>query len=322
MPAFDQIVVITKKTALDELVERFNSRDQARFYVEHMGASFSEYQASHDAYQRALELLRRSLPGGVRAQFVERQFLPTFLFGESDLVATLGPDGLVANTAKYLKDQPLLALNPDARRVDGILVPFSVEQAPEAFSAALSGGLPARGVTMAKASLNDGQTLYAINDLFIGPRSHVSARYRITFCGRSEDQSSSGLIVTTGAGSTGWFRSLLTGAAGLVDGFTKARANAPVSEGYRFDWEADLLYFTVREPFVSKTSKAGLVFGRIEPGRELELVSYMPQNGLIFSDGIEADCLEFNSSAIARIGLAERKLNLLVPARVAELSYR
>jgi NAD kinase len=316
MPDFAQIVVITKKTALEELVERFNTREQARFYLEHMGASFADYQAAHDAYRRSLDLLRRSLPGGVRAQFLERGFLPTFLFGQHDLVATLGPDGLVVNAAKYLRDQPLLALNPDAQRVDGILVPFAVAQAREAFQAAFSGACGERGVTMAKAALNDGQSLYAVNDLFIGQRGHASARYRLSFAGRAESQSSSGVIVSTGAGSTGWFRSLLTGAAGLVNGFTEASANHEVSTRYRFDWEADYLYFTVREPFLSKVSGAGLVFGRITPESALELVSEMPQNGVIFSDGVEADALEFNSSASAKITLAERKLRLLVPAQV------
>ena len=39
----------------------------------------------------------------------------------------------------------------------------------------------------------------------------------------------------------------------------------------------------------------------------------MPQNGVIFSDGVEDDRLDFNSGAIARIGLAERTLSLVVP---------
>jgi hypothetical protein len=41
----------------------------------------------------------------------------------------------------------------------------------------------------------------------------------------------------------------------------------------------------------------------------------MPQNGVIFSDGIEEDRLEFNSGTIARIGLADRTLRLVVPQR-------
>src|SRR4028119_2358839 len=113
MHEFEKIVVITKKTALEELVERFNTREQARFYIEHMGSSFDEYQSAHDVYKRAVDRFKSALPQSLRAQFIERSFLPTFTFGEHDLIVTMGPDGLVVNTAKYLVNQPLLALNPD-----------------------------------------------------------------------------------------------------------------------------------------------------------------------------------------------------------------
>src|SRR3954469_15300491 len=108
MPAVDKIVVVTRKTALEELIERFNTRDQARFYIEHMGGRFDEYQEAHDVYKEAIERLKASMPRGARQQWIDRSFLPTFTFGESDLVVTLGPDGLVVNTAKYLDGQPLL----------------------------------------------------------------------------------------------------------------------------------------------------------------------------------------------------------------------
>ncbi len=312
MAALEKIVVITRKTALEELIERFNTREQARFYLEHMGASFEEYQAAHDAYQRALASLQAALPRGVRHQTIERAFLPTFTFGEQDLVVTLGPDGLVVNTAKYLAGQPLLALNPDPARVDGVLVPFRVEQAGPVLSRAVRGTFRLRHVAMARAELNDGQVLYAVNDLFIGQRTHVSARYRLRLAGREEDQSSSGIIVSTGAGSTGWFRSILTGAAEVTAAFSHSEGVKAIEGCYRFDWDADYLYFSVREPFASKTSATEMVFGRIEAGQHLEIVSRMPQNGVIFSDGIEADNLEFNSGAIARVGLAEKSVNLVV----------
>jgi NAD kinase len=314
MPEFEKIIVITKKTALEELIERFNTREQARFYIGHMGASFEEYQSAHDAYTGALATLKASIPRGARSQFVERSFLPTFTFGERDLVVTLGPDGLVVNTAKYLTAQPLLAFNPDPQRIDGVLVPFRLEQAASALQQAVRGNFGLNHVSMAKAELNDGQALYALNDLFIGQRTHVSARYRLRFKRREEDQSSSGIIVSTGAGSTGWFRSILTGAAGIMETFSKDKDVRLAKEQYRFDWEADHVYFSVREPFVSRVSSANLVFGRVGAREHLEIISHMPQNGVIFSDGVEADFLDFNSGAIARVGLADRKLHLVVSA--------
>ena len=308
-----KLVIVTRKTALDELVERFNTRDQARFYIEHMGGDFAPYQAAHDAYSAAVETLRVQIPKGQRTQWVDRSFLPTFTFGGDDVVVTLGQDGLVVNAAKYLRGQPLVALNPDPSRIDGVLLPFPVSRAAEGIALGLSFRKSWADVTLARATLNDGQSLLAVNDLFIGQKTHVSARYRIRHGGLEEDQSSSGIIVSTGAGSTGWLRSVLTGAAGIVAANAQGRKNKKRNDDppYRFDWEARRLVFAVREPFISKTSRAGLVYGEVTDADPLDVVSQMPQNGVIFSDGVEADYLEFNSGSVARIGLAERTLSLV-----------
>ena len=46
-------------------------------------------------------------------QVIDRGFLPNFVFGPEDTVVTLGQDGLVANTLKYLHGQPVVGVNPD-----------------------------------------------------------------------------------------------------------------------------------------------------------------------------------------------------------------
>jgi NAD kinase len=314
----DRILVVTRKTALEELVERFNTRDQARFYIEHMGGRFDDYQDAHDAYHFAVESVREAMPGDKRSQWIDRSFLPTFDFRRASVVVVLGQDGLVVNTAKYLDEQLVVALNPDPARIDGVLLPFAFNQA----SSAIERGLAARRgtwreVTMARAELNDGQSLLAVNDLFIGQKTHTSARYRLRFGGREEDQSSSGIIVSTGAGSTGWHRSILTGAAGIAGAHVDDERVRDLRDRYRFDWEARYLVFHVREPFISKTSGAELVQGRIDREKPLDVVSHMPQNGVIFSDGVEEDRLDFNSGAIARIGLADRALRLVIPEEPA-----
>jgi hypothetical protein len=72
-----------------------------------------------------------------------------------------------------------------------------------------------------KQNLNDGQRLLAFNDLFIGASSHISARYKISFNQNSEEHSSSGLIVSTPAGSTGWLSSIFNMAYGVTSMFEK-----------------------------------------------------------------------------------------------------
>jgi NAD kinase len=312
MTAPTKLIVVTRKTALEDLIERFNTRDQARFYIEHMGGRFDDYQAAHDADHHARLILRQALPRDLRSHWIDRSFLPTFTFGAADVVVILGQDGLVVNTAKYLEGQPVIALNPDPARIDGVLLPFSYRDGPRAIALALSGRKVWREVTMARAALNDGQSLLAVNDLFIGQKTHASARYRIRFDGREEDQSSSGIIVSTGAGSTGWHRSILTGAAGIIQACTSEAKVRAVRDRYRFDWDARRLRFSVREPFISRTSSAEIVYDTIAPDTPLEIISHMPQNGVIFSDGVEEDHLDFNSGAIATIDLADRTLRLVV----------
>ncbi|MFT5963168.1 MAG: NAD kinase [Burkholderiaceae bacterium] len=133
------------------------------------------------------------------------------------LIIVLGQDGLVANTLKYLDKHPVIGVNPDPKRWDGALLPFTVNDlstiVPEVFGRKRT----IQEVTMAKASLNNGQFLYGVNDIFIGPKSHMSARYTIELAEMQEQHSSSGIIVSTGLGSTGWLKSLLTGASAIAN---------------------------------------------------------------------------------------------------------
>lgn len=327
----NKIVLVTRPTRLAELVARHSTATHARFLVEHQGADFTDYLHEEEKYERALQEAQAALGEVGRVQVVDRDFLPNLVFGPKDTVVTLGQDGLVANTLKYLQGQPLVGVNPDPERWDGRLLPFRVPDLPGVMPDVMLRKRATRSVTMAKARLNNGQTLYAVNDLFIGPKSHGSARYRIRTGKQGETQSSSGIIVSTGMGSTGWLKSLLTGAAAVTHsaGSLLARtASTGVPSGEtaqdrdtretrlnlksEFDWGANHLYFTVREPFPTRTTGASLVFGRVTPDAPLFLESFTAENGVIFSDGVEKDFLEFNSGTQATITIAERKGVLVV----------
>jgi len=304
---FEKVVLVTRKTRLAELIERFNTRAQAKFYIEHAGGDFHEYEVEDDAYREATETVRRSVEVGLKVQVLDRGLVPTFTFLPQDIVVTLGQDGLVANTAKYVGKQPIVAVNPDPERFDGVLLPFLPAQTKEMIEKVAGHRHHVRAVTLAEARTNDGQRLLAFNDLFIGPQSHVSARYRITWKGASEPQSSSGILVSTGAGSTGWMSSVFNMAAG-VEGLLGGRKMTPLY----FPWEDRRLLFVVREPFVSKHSKANVVAGWIEAAQRLELESQMPSGGVIFSDGIEGDYVAFNSGTQVTVAAAAEAARLVV----------
>ena len=304
-----KLVLVVRKTRLEELLARHHTAAQARFYVEHLGADFGDYEREHATYHAALRTTLEVFERHGRYQVVDRAFLPNFIFAPDDLVLALGQDGLVANTMKYLDGNPLVGLNPEPARYDGVLLPFVPRDLATLLPDLLADRRPLREVTMAKATLIDKQVLYAVNDLFIGPKTHTSARYEIRHAQRAETQSSSGVIVSTGLGSTAWIRSVITGSTAIAG----ALWHDDRKLDYRpLPWNTDYLQFAVREPFPSKTSQAGLTFGEIRAQQELTLRSLMPENGVIFSDGIEADFLQFNSGSEARISVAERRGRLVV----------
>jgi NAD kinase len=305
----NKIVLIVRHTRLDDLVARFNTEDQARFYVEHLGADFSDYQAEDRTYKSAVREAENILSRHGRVQVVDRAFAPNFVFGPKDTVVALGQDGLVANVLKYLDGQLLIGVNPDPGRWEGVLLPFSVSDLDLVMPEVFAEKRPVRDVTMAQAKLNTGEALCGVNDLFIGPRSHTSARYTIRVGDQAEVHSSSGIIVSTGLGSTGWFRSIVAGATGIASAL--AGRSLAISEKKTFAWDADYLYFSVREPWPSKTSAAEITFGKVTASQPLILVSQMSEDGVIFSDGIESDFLRFNSGAEATIGVAGRKERLV-----------
>ncbi|MFD2333013.1 sugar kinase [Cohnella sp. GCM10020058] len=311
-----RLVLVKRRTRLEELIVRYNTVRQAQFVIESMGEDFSDYLNEDEVYRGALARTRQSLSELGIVQLLDRTHVPNYLFGPSDTVVALGQDGLVAGTLKYLDGQRLIGVNPDPRRWDGILLPFQVGDVPKVVTETAAGRRLVREVTLAKAVLSDGQTLYAVNDFYVGRRTHVSARYRIAAGGQEEQQSSSGIIVSTGVGATGWLKSVLAGATGIarqagIAGGGPAVERADVG-AQRLEWESDWLRFAVREPFPSRTTGTELVYGRIERGQALEVVSQMPEDGVIFSDGVEEDYLEFRSGLRASIGVAEKKGRLVV----------
>jgi NAD kinase len=297
-----KFILITRKTRLQELTERFNTLDQARFYIEQLGQSFEDYIEEHRVFSHALSLTETSLSKYGRLQRVERSFLSNFLFSKECIVFCLGQDGLVANTLKYTLDIPVIGINPDQSRIAGKLLAFKPDDLPHLLPNILTNTLTTKLITMAKAQLSNGQSLLAVNDLFIGPKSHSTAAYSIQLHAKKETQFSSGILVSTGLGSTGWMKSIIEGA------FAISR-NTQIYQP--FDWTQRDLKFAIREPFTQSNSY-DLTHGIIKNKEKLSVSSLMPESGVIFSDGIEQDFVDFNSGLLAEISVADETAKLAI----------
>jgi hypothetical protein len=116
------------------------------------------------------------------------------------------------------------------------------------------------------------------------------------------------MVIATGAGSTGWLSSMFN----MVEGFVRL-AGAQTPSRVQLSWDDHRLVWAVREPFQSKQSGAELVFGILEAGDQLRVESLMPSGGIVFSDGVQTDYLEFNSGTIATFSASKQRARLVVP---------
>lgn len=310
MDTNQKIILVTQRTRLEDLIRRYNTFGQAEFIISHNGGDFTDYRLEHETYRCAVQTALSALQAFGRVQVLDRDLVPNYLFGKQDIVVALGRDGLVANVLKYLPDgQPLIGVNPDPKRWDGQLLPFFPEDLSKILPEVIRRSRNTQSITLAQATLNDGQVLRAVNDLFIGRQTHASARYEISQGAARENQSSSGVIVSTGLGATGWLKSILAGASGIAR-FCGVSQTVALADA--FDSSAPALYYTVREPYPSASTGADMVFGRITARSPLQIVSNMPENGVIFSDGMEQDFLQFNSGSSVTISIADQKGYLVV----------
>ncbi len=297
-----RLVLVTRKTPLELLLERHGTYGQARFYLESRGESIAWAEEVHERVSAGLARVQAAIPPDERRLRLDRGDLATFLFAPADVLIVVGQDGLVPNVAKYLDGQLTIGINPDPQRYDGVLCPHPPEVMPlllEWLETRATGPFQLEQRSMALVAREDGLQLLALNEVFVGHRTHQSARYRLRVGGQEERQSSSGLICATGTGSTGWAKSIARQRQlDLVIGPEEAR-----------------LAWLVREPFPSVSTDVDLDFGFLGRGEALEVVSEMGEDGVIFADGIEADRLDFAVGQTARISVAQQRLHLVVPTR-------
>lgn len=268
-------VLVHRTSEFDELVARHGTAQQADFFLRQRDRSIDELLGRSQALDAALTTVRGAVPADWRRAEVERADLARFVFGPEDVIVVVGQDGLVANVAKYLDGQPVVGVDPEPGRNAGVLVTHRPDEADRLLAAVVSERVSVSERTLVEAVTDDGQRIRALNEVFVGHAGHQSARYRIDVPGESgERQSSSGLLVGTGTGSTGWLRSA----------WLERRSDLVLPE----PCDPEVAWF-VREAWPSPATGVTLTEGKLAVGQRLGVVA---EGDLVcFGDGIEADRL-------------------------------
>lgn len=294
-----RVVVVHRLTERQDIVRAAGTWGQAQFGAKLRGVSSSlaKVQYQHDQTEQALQTVSAAIPSSWRRGSVERADLDRFLFEPDDIIVIVGPDGLVANTAKYLTGQPVIGINPDPRLVAGVLVKHQAAHCADLLTRINDHRAETELRTMVRAVTTDGLELNALNEVYLGHPGHQSARYQLTTPdGQEESQSSSGLLVGTGTGASGW---LLSAARERATEIPPPTPTDPALNWY------------VREAWPSPTTGATLTAGTLRDGAELRI--RIGADGLVaFGDGIEADRLTLPWGQTVTFQVSPRKLHLVL----------
>ena len=296
MIEYDQIVVVTKETDYERLNIRYASAEQASFALISRGDSLEKYAKSATTYASNIRKVQLQLPKQLPAEAIKIDQVPLFPWRSGQIVVLCGPDGLFVNVAKSITDQPVICVNPDRAHVSGVIMKHDPLHIGKLILKVIDGSAEVTRVTLARASTNDGQELLAVNDFLVGRLDQRSSRYKLSYNKQQENQCSSGVLVSAPMGGTGWIKSCM----GQSPSFKS--------------WSDNQLVFWVREPFVSVDTTAEITTGVIEPhlrGTTLTIRSEMPEGGVIFSDGMPDQSIQFTTGTEATFAVATRKVNYI-----------
>ncbi|MEU2283727.1 hypothetical protein ABZ614_17645 [Streptomyces sp. NPDC013178] len=291
-------VLVHRTTEYEELVARHGTHGQAAFFLASRGRDIEEVAERHRRTRRALAEVTAAIPLTWRQTRVERADLDRFLFAPEDVVVVVGQDGLVANVAKYLAGQPVVGIDTDPGRNPGVLVRHRPRDAGVLLPSALAAGTETAELTMVEAVADDTQRLLALNEIYLGAAGHQTARYRLGLeddGGVVEAQASSGVLVGTGTGATGWIRSVWQERGGGL------RLPGPT--------ERRLVWF-VREAWPSPVTGTSLVAGDLAAGGRLTL-TVESERLIAFGDGVESDAVELTWGQRVMVGVCGERLRLV-----------
>ncbi|MEV4426194.1 hypothetical protein AB0K23_12590 [Streptomyces sp. NPDC049602] len=291
-------VLVHRTTEYEELLARHGTHGQAAFFLSARGRSVDAVRERHERTRAALAEVAGAVPLTWRQTRVERADLDRFLFGPEDVVVVVGQDGLVANAAKYLTGQPVIGIDADPGRNPGVLVRHRPDRARRLLPNAAGAGATVDELTMVEAVTDDAQRLLALNEIYVGPPGHQTARYTLGLDGTDvppEPQASSGVLVGTGTGATGWLRSLWEQRSSTL------ALPAPA--------DARLAWF-VREAWPSPTTGTTRVEGLLDAGRGLRLTAESDRL-VAFGDGVESDALELTWGQTIHLAVATSRLRLV-----------
>lgn len=168
-----------------------------------------------------------------------------------NLIIILGGDGTILKTCKYITTQEVILINSDPEHSEGVITDFPLPKV-EQLSYILDGKYKTKLRQRMEVKVNNSQVEDAVlNEVYFGSgKACMISKYEIQYDGKKETQRGSGVIISTGTGSTAWYHS---------------------AGGNEFDPEEETAKFLVREAYNKEKLNLTILNG-VATGTDFRLI--------------------------------------------------
>ena len=243
----------------------------------------------HEPTKSVLTSLEKFLEKRAECVCCERTGLDEYLFRKKNLVIVIGGDGTFLRASHFVKNELIFGINPDPKNKEGFFTRAVKKDFAEKLEKILEGRFRVTKLLRLEARINGKKVpVLALNEFFIGShRAYITLRYKLKIGKKEEEEKSSGIIVSTPAGSTAWNRS----AGGSL---------------LRFD-DLGRYQYVVREPYFGRVHKPKMLHGILDKDMAIKIAS--EGKGVLVTDSFLEYPLKEN--ALVEIRVSEQHLNFV-----------
>lgn len=214
-----------------------------------------------------------------------------FNYKKYDLVITVGGDGTFLEAARNIENQLIWGVNSDPSWSVGRFCSGNPKNFEKMLSMVLANKIKPKKFNRLSVTFSDGtQEMHVLNDVLMCHHCPAAlSRYFIKIAGVKEEHRSSGMWVSTAAGSSGGIHS---------------------AGGKLLPQESNLMQYKPRELFRAWGGKYNLPGGVLKSQQKIELTSMM-REGVVFVDGSHV-CLPFAFGATLSIKRSPHPLKVII----------
>ena len=198
----------------------------------------------------------------------KREILNKKLFQNKDLIIVVGGDGTFLRVSHFIFDKtPIFGVNSDPRYKEGFFMAAMKKDFEKKIKKIVKNNFEMKKIQRLEAYIGNRKIQeLALNEFYVASeKQHHTARYFLSVRGKKEKQKSSGILISTAAGSNAWIKS----AGGKI---------LPLNSG-KFE-------YLVREPYCGRVSaRCGLANGILNKNEKLEVV-FESSKGVLIADSL------------------------------------